>query len=169
MGITNSLLLKPGPLDCEEFAEMRRHSQLGRDIIAGAGMDEIAQCVYYLHERYDGKGYPEGLAGEDIPLESRVLHVADALEAMTSSRVYRAARPVEEALEELERLSGEQFDPEVASAMVELVRSGGLEVGGDEVEAGVQTLPDVDALAHVWQAAREAGNGNGAVIEPDPA
>src|SRR3712207_1415757 len=89
--------------------------------------------VLDLHERFDGKGYPNGLAGEAIPLESRILHVADALEAMTSSRVYRAAMPVEDALCEIERCRGTQMDPDVAQALLDLVRDGELEVGeGDE-------------------------------------
>ncbi len=85
IGISDVLLLQPSALSEEQFAVMRRHSELGRDIIAGAGMDDIGHIVLHLHERWDGRGYPEGVAGAEIPLESRILHVADALEAMTSS------------------------------------------------------------------------------------
>ena len=92
-------------------------------------MPEIARWVLHLHERFDGSGYPDGLAGEEIPLESRILLVADALEAMTSSRIYQEARPVADALSELERVAGTQLDPELASAMVALVRTGTLTVG----------------------------------------
>ena len=102
IGIPDAVLLKPAKLDAAEFAVMRRHSELGRDIIAGAGLEEIASWVLHLHERFDGRGYPDGLAGEEIPLESRILHCADALEAMTSSRIYRPGMPVERALEEIE-------------------------------------------------------------------
>ena len=128
---------------------MRRHSELGRDIIAGAGMTEIAEYLLHLHERYDGQGYPSGLTGEDIPLESRILHVADALEAMTSSRVYREAMPVEEALAEIERCRGTQMDPDVADALLELVRDGELEVGEDEHEepSAPRTASAVDEAA----------------------
>ena len=105
---------------------MRRHSELGRDIIAGAGLEEIATWVLHLHERFDGRGYPDGLAADDIPLESRILHCADALEAMTSSRIYRPGMAVERALAELERGAGSQFDPQVAAALVDLVVDGGL-------------------------------------------
>ncbi len=111
IGISDAVLLKPGPLDAGEFDEMKRHSELGRDIIAGAGMVEIATWVLHLHERFDGGGYPGGLSGEQIPFESRVLHAADALEAMTSSRVYRSALPIEVALSELKAGAGTQFDP----------------------------------------------------------
>jgi HD-GYP domain-containing protein (c-di-GMP phosphodiesterase class II) len=120
------VLLKPAKLDAAEFAVMKRHSELGRDIIAGAGLEEIATSVLHLHERFDGRGYPEGLATEDIRLASRILHCADALEAMTSSRIYRPGMEVERALEELERGAGSQFDPLLAAALVELVRDGAL-------------------------------------------
>jgi diguanylate cyclase (GGDEF)-like protein/putative nucleotidyltransferase with HDIG domain len=156
IGISDVVLLKPGRLTEEEQETMRRHSELGREIIAGAGMDEIARYVMHLHERWDGTGYPDGIAAEDIPLESRVLHVADALEAMTSSRVYRTALPLDEALAELERGAGTQFDPAVAARMVELVRSGQVEIASEEApdECGAEPVPTA-----VVAAATEAANG----------
>jgi HD-GYP domain-containing protein (c-di-GMP phosphodiesterase class II) len=126
IGIPDAVLFKPARLDAGEFAVMRRHSELGRDIIAGAGLEEIGEWVLHLHERYDGRGYPHGLAGEAIPLASRILHCADALEAMTSSRIYRPGMPVEDALAELERGAGTQFDPEIAAELIRLVRAGEL-------------------------------------------
>jgi HD-GYP domain-containing protein (c-di-GMP phosphodiesterase class II) len=96
--------------------------------VAGAGLEEIASWVLYLHERLDGRGYPDGLAGETIPLESRILHCADALEAVTSPRVYRPGMAIERALAELERGAGSQFDPDVAAALVALVRGGQITV-----------------------------------------
>jgi diguanylate cyclase (GGDEF)-like protein len=129
IGIPDAVLLKPAKLDDAEFAVMRRHSELGRDIIAGAGLEEIATWVLHLHERFDGRGYPDGIAGEAIPLESRILHCADALEAMTSSRIYRPGMEVERALAELERGAGTQFDAQVAEALVALVRDGELLTG----------------------------------------
>ena len=135
IGISDVLLLKPAALDPEEMETMRRHSELGRDIVAGAGMDDIAKYVYHLHERYDGNGYPDGLGGDDIPLESRILHVADAFEAMTSSRVYRDALSTEDALAELEAGAGTQFDPDIAKAMIDLVREGVVDaLGVDECD-----------------------------------
>jgi diguanylate cyclase (GGDEF)-like protein len=134
IGITDGILLKPGRLTAEEFDEMRRHSELGRDIIAGAGMTEIADWVLHLHERYDGAGYPHGVSGEHIPLESRILAAADALEAMTYPRVYRPALTMEEALAELEQGAGTQFDPRVAMRLVDLVRSGELVVGNSAID-----------------------------------
>jgi diguanylate cyclase (GGDEF)-like protein len=134
IGIPDRILLKAGKLDDDEVVEMRRHSELGRDIISGAGMTEIADWVCHLHERFAGGGYPFGIAGEDIPLESRILSVADALEAMTYARVYRPAMLVDDALAELERAAGSQFDPLVSARLVELVRSGELLVGDVQLE-----------------------------------
>ena len=124
IGIPDAVLLKPAKLDDDEFAVMRRHSELGRDIIAGAGLEKIATWVLHLHERFDGRGYPGALVAEEIPLESRILHCADALEAMTSSRIYRPGMETERALAELERGAGTQFDPQVAAVLIDLVRSG---------------------------------------------
>lgn len=129
IGISDTILLAPRKLTDEEFAVMCRHSELGRDIIAGAGMPDVAEWVLHLHERWDGSGYPGGLVGEDIPLESRLLHCADALEAMTSSRVYRSALPLEVAIDELERGKGTAFDPVVAEVLLKLLGTGELVVG----------------------------------------
>jgi diguanylate cyclase (GGDEF)-like protein len=144
IGITDSILLKAGKLTDEEFEEMRRHSELGRDIIAGAGMTEIADWVLHLHERYDGRGYPHGIAGDAIPLESRILAAADALEAMTYPRVYRPAMTVSESLTELERASDTQFDPLVAAQLVALVRGGELVVGN----SGIDPIDAIGFEAH---------------------
>jgi diguanylate cyclase (GGDEF)-like protein len=158
IGIADAVLLKPDKLTESEFEEMRRHSELGRDIIAGAGMEEVAGWVLYLHERFDGRGYPDGLKGDQIPLESRVLHVADALEAMTSSRVYRKALPLEEAIAEIEAGAGSQFDPGLSALMVKLVRSGEVEVDADE--------PDAEPIAEASQNGSPAGSSEAAASEP---
>src|SRR5829696_477996 len=129
VGVADAVLLKPARLTDDEFREMKRHPMLGRDIVQGAGMPEIADWVLSLHERWDGCGYPHKLEGEDIPLASRVLGVADAFEAMTSSRLYRRGMPVEKALQELEKSSGEQFDPAVAQRLVDLIRAGAIPLG----------------------------------------
>ena len=134
IGIRDAILLKPGRLTRDELAVMRRHSELGRAIVAGAGMPEIAAWLGHLHERIDGRGYPDGLAGDEIPLESRILHVADALEAMTSQRLYGAPPDAAGSLEELERNAGSQFDAAAVRTMCDLIRSG-------RVEAGEQQAP----------------------------
>jgi diguanylate cyclase (GGDEF)-like protein len=129
IGIRDAIMLKPGPLTKAEFSVMRRHAELGRAIIAGAGMPDIAHWVGHLHERIDGRGYPDGLGGDEIPVESRVLHVADALEAMTCPRLYRTPKDSDEAVEELERNAGTQFDAEIVRVMARLIREGAIQVG----------------------------------------
>ncbi len=119
---------------------MRRHSELGPRHHRRAGMHEIATYVLHLHERWDGRGYPAKLAGEEIPLPSRILHVADMVEAMTSTRVYRPRLSLATALEELERMRGTQIDPEVGDAMLELIRSGELSISDGDGDADVEPL-----------------------------
>jgi diguanylate cyclase (GGDEF)-like protein len=118
LGISDAVLHKPGPLTSHEFAEIRRHPELGATILEHANLHDIAGWVLTHHERVDGRGYPAGLAGAEIPLEARVLAVADAYEAMTADRPYRPARPASEAAEELRRGAGEQFDAEVVRAFL---------------------------------------------------
>jgi HD-GYP domain-containing protein (c-di-GMP phosphodiesterase class II) len=165
VGVADAVLLKPARLTDDEFLEMQRHSTLGRDIIAGAGMPEIAEWVLYLHERWDGRGYPDRLESEEIPLASRVLGVADAFEAMTSSRLYRRGMPVEKALEELEKSAGRQFDPAVAQRMVDLVRSGAIPLG----EIGVLDVTHYGSAASSASAAPpdEEGEPVRNVAEPE--
>jgi len=145
IGIRDAILLKPGVLTKPEFAVMRRHAELGRAIIAGAGMPEIADWVGHLHERIDGRGYPEGLRGEDIPLESRVLHVADALEAMTCPRIYREPKDPHAAVKELEAHAGTQFDAEAVRTMARLIREGAIEVG-EQPRLGMPLVDDPSSL-----------------------
>ena len=113
----DAILNKPAALTDAEFELMKRHSLLGGDIVEAADMHEEARWVRHHHERYDGTGYPDGLAGDDIPLESRIILVADAFEAMTSDRPYRVAPGQEFAVEELQRHAGTQFDPHVVDAL----------------------------------------------------
>jgi diguanylate cyclase (GGDEF)-like protein len=163
VGVADAVLLKPARLTDDEFLEMQRHSTLGRDIVAGAGMPEIADWVLYLHERWDGRGYPEKLEGDDIPLASRVLGVADAFEAMTSSRLYRRGMAVEKALGELEAAAGQQFDPTAALRMVELVRSGGIPLG----EIGVLDVTHYGSAANSESAAPPEEEGEPVRNVPD--
>jgi diguanylate cyclase (GGDEF)-like protein len=121
IGIPDSILKKPARLDPDEFEEMKTHSLLGESIILAAEMPVEARWVRHHHERIDGRGYPDGLAGEEIPLESRILHVADAFEAMTSDRPYRAAPGEEFAIEELQRHAGTQFDAAVVDALLRVI------------------------------------------------
>jgi diguanylate cyclase (GGDEF)-like protein/putative nucleotidyltransferase with HDIG domain len=116
LGVADAILKKPGPLTPEEWTEMRRHCELGARILAHANLADIASWVLAHHERLDGHGYPQGLVGEAIPLEARILAVADAYEAMTADRAYRAAMSPAAARAELRRASGGQFDPAVVDA-----------------------------------------------------
>jgi putative nucleotidyltransferase with HDIG domain len=121
IGIPEAILHKPGPLDEEEWKVMRRHPLVSEHILAGIGLSPIVlQIARSSHERYDGKGYPDGLAGDEIPLPARIVLVADAFDAITSDRPYRAGRNVIDALGELHLNAGSQFCPRVVAAMEEL-------------------------------------------------
>lgn len=118
IGIPDAVLLKPSGLTDEEWDLMRRHPEMGAQMLDSRALRDIRRWVLAHHERPDGRGYPAGLSGEAIPLEARILAVADAFEAMTANRVYRAGMPVEAAVAELNRCSGTQFDPRVVDAFV---------------------------------------------------
>ncbi len=119
IGIPDGILLKPGHLTEREMAIMKSHSLIGARLLRTAGFpDEVVTLVRHLHERYDGWGYPGGLKGEEIPLGSRILAVADTYEAMTSDRIYRSALDPEDAFAELRRFSKIQFDPAIVEAFI---------------------------------------------------
>ncbi|HEV2580340.1 MAG TPA: diguanylate cyclase, partial [Ktedonobacteraceae bacterium] len=120
IGIPQEILHKPGPLTDEEWEIMRRHPSIGRQILAQAGGQcaLLSHIVIAHHEHWNGKGYPYGLAHDAIPLGARILSVVDSYDAMTSDRPYRSAMPVEDAIAELERCAGAQFDPQVVSAFL---------------------------------------------------
>ena len=137
IGIPDSILKKPAALEPHEWAEMRKHPELGARILQGAHFNDVAAWVLAHHERPDGQGYPIGLAGEQIPLEARILAVADAYEAMTSDRVYRPALGAEEARAELLENAGTQFDPAVVEALLGLI---GAEAAGPATAASPERL-----------------------------
>ena len=125
IAVNASVLCKPGPLTADELAHIRRHPTAGARLIEAAPELRAAlPYVLYHHERWDGAGYPEGRAGEEIPIEARLLGVADAFDAMTSARPYRPALAIDAALAELDRCAGTQFDPELAHTFVRGWRSG---------------------------------------------
>jgi HD-GYP domain-containing protein (c-di-GMP phosphodiesterase class II) len=117
VGIPDAILSKPGPLDADEWTFMRSHTIIGERIVAGApALAHAARLVRSSHERWDGGGYPDGLQGDAIPIGARVIAVCDAFDAMRSERSYKPARSAEEALAELRRCAGAQFDPAVVEA-----------------------------------------------------
>lgn len=125
IGVPDAVLKKPGRLTEEEFEQMKQHTVIGSEIIKDLDM---VPGVYvgsrYHHERYDGKGYPEGLKGEDIPYTARIIAVADAYDAMTTNRIYRKRLTGEQTLSELEKGAGTQFDAEIAHALINMLRAG---------------------------------------------
>jgi putative nucleotidyltransferase with HDIG domain len=121
LAVSDEVLGKEGKLDPEEIDQIRQHPKIGaRILLRMAALREAIPYVLYHHERWDGRGYPSGKAGEEIPVEARVLAVADAFDAMTSDRPYRRALSRDEALAEVERCAGTQFDPEIARVFLEV-------------------------------------------------
>jgi putative nucleotidyltransferase with HDIG domain len=121
LAVSDEVLRKEGRLDEGELAQIREHPKIGaRILLRMAALREAIPYVLYHHERWDGHGYPSGKAGEEIPVEARVLAIADAYDAMTSDRPYRRALTRAEALAEVERCSGTQFDPAIAHIFLEL-------------------------------------------------
>lgn len=119
IGVPDNILFKRGKLTDEEWTVMQRHCEIGQRIVSAApDMASIGNIVLSHHERWDGKGYPNGLAGEQIPIEARIIAVADAFDAMTSNRVYRAKMSEVDALKEISRCRGAQFDPNVVYAFL---------------------------------------------------
>jgi diguanylate cyclase (GGDEF)-like protein/putative nucleotidyltransferase with HDIG domain len=119
LAIPEEILRKPGPLSETERLVLERHPQIGFRMLESLGVDPVADWVLRHHERWDGSGYPDGIGGDEIPLGARIIFVADAYDAMTSDRVYRGRLTDDEAIAELARCSGTQFDPEIVAALAE--------------------------------------------------
>jgi len=119
LSVPREILTKPSRLDGDEWQILQGHPELGHRLLLSLGADRIAHWVLHHHERWDGTGYPARLRSHEIPLEARILFVADAFDAMTSERPYRAALDVDAAVAELLDCSGTQFDPNVVAALVE--------------------------------------------------
>jgi HD-GYP domain-containing protein (c-di-GMP phosphodiesterase class II) len=124
IGVPSSILMKPGPLTAGERTIIEQHPELGERILAPIEqLAEVRPIVRACHERFDGRGYPDGLLGEDIPIEARIIFACDAFHAMTSDRPYRDALPTEEALRRLAEASGTQFDPRVIEVCLRVMQA----------------------------------------------
>jgi putative nucleotidyltransferase with HDIG domain len=122
LAIPDSILLKPASLTPEEWAIMQGHAEEGARIIDRLGfLQDAVPAIRHHHERFDGTGYPHRLQAEEIPLGARIIHVADALDSMLTTRIYRAARSVDEALAEVRAKSGSQFCPRCVSALTRIL------------------------------------------------
>jgi putative nucleotidyltransferase with HDIG domain len=129
------ILNKPGPLSNDERKLVMKHPEMGAKILTGRrGMDSVVPAVLHHHERWDGDGYPSGLAAEDIPLEARIVFVSDAFDAMTSNRPYGRVLSIEEAVVELRRCAGSDFDPNVVDALMRARGVGNFDDTKDSIE-----------------------------------
>jgi putative nucleotidyltransferase with HDIG domain len=141
IGIPDGVLQKPGKLTPEEYGLIKLHPQIGRKILEKVGrFEELLAVVELHHENHDGSGYPYGLAGHEVPIEARIVHVADSFDAMTTTRSYRPALSLRAAILEIERNAGSQFDPQVAKTFLKLVAEGGIDLGILQVSAGIEEI-----------------------------
>jgi diguanylate cyclase (GGDEF)-like protein len=138
IAIPDAILHKPGPLDADEWNFIQRHTTIGERIVnAAPALAQVAVLVRSTHERYDGGGYPDGLTGEAIPIGARIIFACDAFDAMIGDRPYRLGMAVHDALEELRRCSGTQFDPEVVAALEAALAQQTPEGGEQDSVAGI--------------------------------
>jgi len=134
IGVPEAILTKPGPLDEDEWVLMRRHPEIGERICAPlAAFAAFGPIIRHHHERWDGLGYPDGLRAEAIPMGARIVGLVDAFDAITHDRTYRTARPVADALGEIVRLAGRQFDPDLAPLLVQEITRGPMPRSTDTV------------------------------------
>lgn len=124
IGIPDSILLKEAKLTDDEYSQIKNHPSIGKHILSNATIfHDIVPIVFHHHEKFDGHGYPSGLAGENIPLFARITAVADTFDAMTSKRSYRNALPLDIVIAEIEKCSGTQFDPKIANVFLDILRN----------------------------------------------
>ena len=124
IGVPDAILQKPGKLSDDEYSEIKNHPTIGAHILSTASIfQDILPIVKYHHERYDGRGYPEQLSGENIPYLARITAVADTFDAMTSKRSYRDSLPLDIVISEFEKCSGSQFDPAIANTFIDILKN----------------------------------------------
>jgi two-component system cell cycle response regulator len=143
IAIPDSVLTKPGPLEASEWALIHQHTVIGeRILLAAPALKPVAALVRASHERWDGKGYPDRLTAEAIPLGARIVAVCDAYDAMTSERGYRAAMPHAAAIAELRRCAATQFDPTVVEAFIATLAPGGRDARTSDDPGSPAAVPD---------------------------
>jgi putative two-component system response regulator len=146
IGIRESILNKPGRLTDEEFNIVKQHPVIGSEILRPVISDTCVICgVKHHHERFDGRGYPDGLKGEEIPIEARILAVADTYDAMTTNRAYRSGLSHDKAMEEIMKCSGSQFDPMMAEAFLTIPR--------EQIDQVILTIPVADQWGYKFETA----------------
>ena len=155
IAMPKEIINKPGPLDDDEWAVMRTHTIAGQKMLdkVGGSMSDIGRIVRASHERWDGQGYPDGTAGDDVPLPARIVSVADAFSAITTTRPYRRAQSPEDAVKELRSCAGTQFDPEVVDALVAVLNRPAAETPEDffartayPEPVSLRAVPDLDQM-----------------------
>lgn len=153
LGIPDEILTRPGPLSEDDWKFMKQHTVMGEQIIAAAGpsLDRIGPLVRASHERWDGKGYPDGLAGEEIPLGARIITICDSFRAMLDERVYKPAMALEDALRELRRCAGSQFDPNLVEVFCRIVSE-----RSTHAPSAAPPMVRPDSLDHVPSATRRS-------------
>src|SRR5437764_816150 len=143
IGIPDRILRQSMALTEDEMAWMRRHPQIGADIIGPVeGLHHVAPLIRHHHEKFDGTGYPKGLKGEDIPLGSRIISVADAFEAMVADRIYRPSLGLNKALEEIKTGRGSHFDPRVVDAFLDLIATDTVHLPLPTKDQGQKIVPN---------------------------
>lgn len=124
IGISDEILNKPDKLTENEYEIIKTHCKIGMDCLAKANMfNDVPNIVLYHHERYDGKGYPYGLCGNDIPFLSRIITLADCFDAMTSSRIYKKQMSISQAIKEVEKNSGTHFDSNIVNVLLKVINN----------------------------------------------
>ncbi|HYH60271.1 MAG TPA: HD domain-containing phosphohydrolase [Solirubrobacterales bacterium] len=166
LGISERILLKPGKLTPEEYAMVQLHPRIGYRLVQNVALlRPIAPAILHHHEWFDGSGYPGGLKGEQIPLEARIISVADAFSAMTSERPYQRRRSLEDACAELERSAGTQFDPEIVRLFVNEVRTGQRDRREDAAKGSRSLLDDPELGAVISEDEPLLGYGAFAITD----
>ncbi|UCF96123.1 MAG: cyclic nucleotide-binding domain-containing protein [Spirochaetaceae bacterium] len=146
IGVPDAVLRKPGPLEIREILQIQEHPAKGKHILDNIGyLEQALPCILHHHERFDGQGYPEQIAGEMIPLPGRIISVADAFDAMTSDRPYRKKMDYQSAFREIEENAGRQFDPEIVEAFGKLLKSGMIE----QLIKAKKARSDIDSTAGI--------------------